>query len=157
MRLLMVSPDSFFPKEWAALLVEHFCDSTDLSSVKTDWRDWLAPIQQKWYEQVEEKVRERNIFYLTNPFNAKESAASTFIGIEFGEDNTEWEAMIVGDSCLFHQTDSEFKSYLIENSVGFTDNVPSFSLVLRKTITLNRHLYMVTLIPVIPLSWQRML
>ena len=116
---------SFFPKEWATLLVEHFCESTDLSSVKTDWRDWLAPIQQKWYEQVEEKVRERNIFYLTNPFNAKESAASTFIGIKFGEDNTEWEAVILGDSCLFHKTDSEFKSYLIENSVGFTDR-PEF-------------------------------
>lgn len=118
---------SFFPKEWAALLVEHFCENTDLSSVKTDWRDWLAPIQQKWYEQVEEKVRERNLFYLTNPFNAKESAASTFIGIKFSEDNTGWEAVILGDSCLFHKTDSEFKSYLIENSVGFTDRPEFFA------------------------------
>ena len=94
---------SFFPKEWAALLVEHFCDNTDLSVARTDWRAWIAPIQQKWYEQIEEKVCERNLFYLTNPFNSQESAVSTFIGIQFNKDNGEWEAMIVGDSCLFHQ------------------------------------------------------
>ena len=112
---------SFFPKEWAALLVEYFCNNTDLSVARTDWRAWIAPIQQKWYEQIEEKVSERNLFYLTNSFNTREPAASTFIGIEFNKDNTEWKAMIVGDSCLFHQYDSGFKSYLIENSTDFTN------------------------------------
>ena len=116
---------SFFPKEWATLLVEHFCENADLSSAKMDWRDWIGPIQQKWYEQVEEKVNVRNLYYLTNSFNTKESAASTFIGVEFSKDNTEWEAMIVGDSCLFHKSDSGFKSYLIEDSAGFT-NYPGF-------------------------------
>lgn len=116
---------SFFPKEWAVLLVEHFCDNTDLSVAKTDWRAWIAPIQQKWYEQVEEKVSERNLFYLTNSFNTKESAASTFIGIEFNKDSGTWEAMIIGDSCLFHKSDTGFKSYLMENSADFT-NHPEF-------------------------------
>ena len=118
---------SFFPKEWATLLVKHFCESVDLSLAKTDWRDWIGPIQQKWYEQVEEKVSERNLFYLTNSFNAKESAVSTFIGIEFNKDNGVWEAMIVGDSCLFHKSDSEFKSYLIENSADFTNHPEVFA------------------------------
>ena len=118
---------SFFPKEWAILLVKHFCESIDLSSAKTDWKDWLGPIQQKWYEQVEEKVRERNLFYLTNPFNSQESAASTFIGIEFNKDNGEWAAMIIGDSCLFHKSDSKFESYLIENSAGFTNRPEIFA------------------------------
>ena len=118
---------SFFPKEWATLLVEHFCESIDLSSAKTDWQGWMVPIQQKWYEQVEEKVRERNLFYLTNPFNAKKSAASTFIGIEFNKDDGEWEAMIVGDSCLFHKSDSGFESYLIENSADFTNRPEVFA------------------------------
>lgn len=116
---------SFFPKEWATLLVEHFCESTDFSLAKTDWRNWIAPIQQKWYERVEEKVRERNRFYLTNSFNTKESAASTFIGIEFRKDSGAWEAMIVGDSCLFHQSDTGLKSYPIEDSTDFT-NRPEF-------------------------------
>ncbi len=112
---------SFFPKEWAALLVKQFCDNTDLSVAKTDWRAWIAPVQQKWYEQVEEKVNERNLFYLTNSFNTKEPAASTFIGIEFNKDSGAWEAMIIGDSCLFHKSDSGFDSYLIENSANFTN------------------------------------
>ena len=122
---------SFFPKEWATLLVEHFCESINLSSVKTDWKDWIGPIQQKWYEQIEEKVSERNLFYLTNPFNAKKSAASTFIGIEFNKDNDAWEAMIVGDSCLFHKSGSGFKSYLIENSTDFTNYPEVFASFVR--------------------------
>ena len=97
-----------------------------MSSAKTDWRDWIVPIQQEWYDQVEEKVNERNLFYLTNSFNAQESAVSTFIGIEFNKDSDAWEAMIVGDSCLFHKSDSEFKSYLIENSANFTSRPEVF-------------------------------
>ena len=118
---------SFFPKEWATLLVEHFCDNLDLPLSGTDWRAWIAPIQKKWYEQVEERVKERNLFYLTNSFSAQESAVSTFIGIEFNKDNHEWRAMIVGDSCLFHKSDSEFKSYLIENSADFTNHPEAFA------------------------------
>ena len=72
-------------------------------------------------------MKERNLFYLTNSFNAKESAASTFIGIEFNKDNGAWEAMIVGDSCLFHKSDSGFKSYLIENSADFTNRPEAFA------------------------------
>ena len=118
---------SFFPKEWATLLVEHFCESANLLLAKKDWRVWIGPIQQKWYEQVEEKVNVRNLYYLTNSFNTKESAASTFIGIEFNKDNTEWEAMIVGDSCLFHKSGSGFDSYLIENSADFTNRPEVFA------------------------------
>ncbi len=118
---------SFFPKEWATLLVEHFCKNTDLSSAKADWRGWIGPIQQKWYEQIKEKVKERSLFYLTNSFNSQESAVSTFIGIEFNKDNGAWEAMIVGDSCLFHESDFKFKSYLIENSAGFTNRPEAFA------------------------------
>ena len=118
---------SFFPKEWAALLVEYFCNNTDLSSAKMDWRDWIGPIQQKWYELIEEKVNERNLFYLTNSFNSQESATSTFVGIEFNKSSGAWEAMIVGDSCLFHRSDSGFKSYLIENSAAFTNQPEVFA------------------------------
>ena len=118
---------SFFPKEWATLLVEDFCKSINLSSAKTDWKDWIGPIQQKWYEQIEEKVSERNLFYLTNSFNSQESAVSTFIGIEFNKDNGAWEAMIVGDSCLFHKSNSGFESYLIEDSAHFTNHPEVFA------------------------------
>ena len=121
---------SFFPKDWADLLVKRFCESADFSLFsleESDWRDWIAPVQKKWYEQVEEKVNERNLFYLTNSFNTQESAVSTFIGIEFNKDNGGWGAMIVGDSCLFHKSDSGFESYLIENSADFTNRPEVFA------------------------------
>ena len=113
---------SFFPKEWATLLVEHFCESPDWFLAETNWHDWIEPIQQKWYKQVEERVNERNLFYLTNSFNAEESAFATFIGLEFNKGNGEWRTMIVGDSCLFHIRGTEFKSYLIGKSSGFTNH-----------------------------------
>ena len=118
---------SFFPKQWATLLVQHFCDNTDVPLANTDWQDWICPIQEKWYKGVEEKVKERNLFYLTNSFKAQESAVSTFVGIEFNEDNSTWEAVIIGDSCLFHKSNSEFKSYLIENSAHFTNQPEVFA------------------------------
>ena len=118
---------SFFPREWATLLVEHFRDNLNFSLAGTDWLTWIAPIQQEWYEQVDKKVKGRNLFYLTNSFNAQESAVSTFIGIEFNKDNSTWEAVIVGDSCLFHKSNSEFNSYLIENSADFTNQPEVFA------------------------------
>lgn len=120
---------SFFPKKWATLLVKHFCESPDLPLTETDWHAWLEPIQQKWYKQVAERITERNLYYLTNPFIEKESALATFIGLEFNKENGEWRTMIVGDSCLFHIRGTELKSYLIERSSDFmihTEAVASF-------------------------------
>ena len=121
---------SFFPKEWAVLLVRHFCESADFSlfsKEEGDWRAWIAPIQKEWYEQIKEKINEQDVFYLTNAFNTRESAVSTFIGIEFNMNDGEWMAMIVGDSCLFHKSDSEFESYPMKNSADFTNQPENFA------------------------------
>lgn len=112
---------SFFSREWATLLVKHFCESINLSSAKTNWQGWLIPIQQKWYEQIKEKVNEQSPWYIKNPFNTQEPAVSTFIGLQFNKDCSEWKAMIVGDSCLFHQSDTGFQSHPIEDSTDFTN------------------------------------
>ena len=118
---------SFFPKEWATLLVEHFCKNTDLPLTERNWQDWIDPIRQKWYKQIEKTVKKRNLFYLTNSFNVKESALSTFIGLKFNKDNGEWRAMIVGDSCLFHIRGPRFKSYLVGKSADFTNRSEVFA------------------------------
>lgn len=111
---------SFFPKRWAELLVNHFCETSDFSLEDGDWERWLVPIQQKWYGWVEEKVKILNQYYLTNSFRAKDPAVSTFVGLEVNKTKREWQAIIIGDSCLFHKSSNEFKSYLIEKSVDFT-------------------------------------
>ena len=118
---------SFFPKQWAELLVEHFCEMPNLSLNAENWKQWLVPIQEAWYKQVEERVRERDQFYLTNSFNAREPAVSTLVGLKVERTKREWRAVVVGDSCLFHKNSSGFRSYLIEQSEDFTDRPEAFA------------------------------
>ena len=118
---------SFFSKQWAELLVEHFCEMPNLPLNAENWKQWLVPIQEKWYKQVEERVKERDQFYLTNSFNEREPAVSTLVGLEVEKTKREWRAVVVGDSCLFHKNSSGFRSYLIEKSADFTDRPEAFA------------------------------
>ena len=118
---------SFFPKFWAELLVEHFCEMADPFLSEENWQERLAPIQKKWYKRVEETVKARNQFYLTNSFNAQEPAVATFIGLEIDKVDRKWRAIVIGDSCLFHKSSSGFKSYLIERSEEFTNQPEVFA------------------------------
>ncbi len=116
---------SFCAKEWAELLVEHFCEESIPYPTTHSWQSWLNPIQEKWYMRVARKVRERPLYFLVNPFTSKEPAASTFIGLEFDKTEASWKAMIVGDSCVFQIGNCRFKSYLINKSTDFT-SYPAF-------------------------------
>ena len=118
---------SFFPKEWAELLVEHFCEAPNSFPNACNWKKWLRPIQVKWHEKVVQRVRSVPHFFLVNSLNSKEPAASTFIGLEFDKGQARWQAMIVGDSCLFHIGSCGFKSYMIEQSVDFTSRPEVFA------------------------------
>ena len=118
---------SFFPKCWAELLVKHFCERSDLFLSGENWKEWLVPIQEEWYKRVEERVKARNQFYLTNSFNAREPAVATFIGLEIDKAEGRWQAVIIGDSCLFHKSHSGFKSHLIERSEDFTNHPEAFA------------------------------
>ena len=118
---------SFFPKEWAELLVEHFCEASVPFPTTNSWRPWIKPVQEKWYERVARTVEERDVFFLNNPFNLRQPAASTFIGLEFDRVQAKWQAMIVGDSCLFHLSAREFRSYIIERSADFTNRLRAFA------------------------------
>ena len=62
---------SFFPKEWAELLVEHFCEESIPYPTENNWRSWIKPIQEKWYVQAARKVEVRDVFFLNNRFILK--------------------------------------------------------------------------------------
>lgn len=118
---------SFFSKEWAELLVEHFCEASVSYPSRNNWRSWIEPVQERWYAQVKRAVEEHDKFYLNNRFNFKQPAASTFIGLEFDRAQAKWQAMIVGDSCLFHLNACGFRSYEIERSADFTNRPRVFA------------------------------
>lgn len=120
---------SFFPRQWADLLVKRFCyqEEFPLSLEEDNWEVWIEPIQQEWLESVSKTVQETKDYMLVDRLSKRESALSTFIGIEFNIDKGEWKALILGDSCLFHQSGSEFKSYLLEKITDFQYRPKSFA------------------------------
>ena len=118
---------SLFPKQWAELLVEHFCEEPDLFLNEENWKEWLTPIQEKWYKQVEKIVKVIDQFYVTTPFKTREPAVSTFVGLEVDKTRQKWQAVVIGDSCLFHKSTTEFRSYLIEKSKDFTSCPQAFA------------------------------
>ena len=120
---------SFFPKQWAKLLVERFCypDELSLSLEEKNWKEWVEPIQQEWLEWVSETVQENKTYMLVDRLSRLEPALSTFIGLEFDRDEGEWKALILGDSCLFHQSGAEFKSYPLEKLEDFQYRPNSFA------------------------------
>ena len=77
---------SFYPSIWAELLVKHFCQDPNIN--QNNWNDWLQPIQEKWFQEVEQRVikakDENRPIWVTsqNRFNFREPATSTFIGLQ---------------------------------------------------------------------------
>jgi len=125
---------SFLSSIWAELLVKYFCSDkydNDLIQIKKDWRKWLAVIQKKWRKHAETKVAKNKKYYLINRLNQNESAVSTFVGIEFKNEgqHLSWQAMIVGDTCLFHLRFKNKKyrtdRYLLKKASQF-DSFPEY-------------------------------
>jgi hypothetical protein len=127
---------SFYPAQWAKLLVERFCKEKD--TLNTDilssgeWSRWLELVQRRWYEEIQREVENHQAYYNKNRFIGKESAAATFAGIEFKNDSSDkkrlfWNAMIIGDSCLFKINEHDFESYLLKHSSDFTNQPDYFA------------------------------
>jgi len=110
---------SFYSSIWAALLVKYFCSQKFDNKIlfkKKDWKKWLIPIQKKWRKIVKERVAKNNKYFLVNRLNQRESAVSTFAGLEFHNKKgfLSWQAMIIGDTCLFHIKSNQSGTYSIE-------------------------------------------
>jgi serine/threonine protein phosphatase PrpC len=115
---------SFYPSIWAKLLVDNFCQNPDID--RENWKDWLKPIQEKWLLDIEERVEKAKAenkptwVESYNGLNARRSATSTFIGLQFTKDRV--KVSIIGDSCLFILNKKQLeKAYLLESSIDFND------------------------------------
>ena len=119
---------SLFPKQWAELLVNRFCEKNGLSLEEGNWQEWITPLQQDWLKQVTAIVQETKRFISIDRLSKSESAAATFIGLEFDKDKMEWKAGIVGDSCLFQIRNSQLMaSYPIKQSEDFDNHPEAFA------------------------------
>ena len=119
---------SLFPKQWAKLLVNRFCQKNVLSLEKGNWQEWITPLQRDWLKQVTAIVQETKRFISIDRLSKSESAAATFVGLEFDKDAMAWKAGIVGDSCLFQIRSSQLmESYPIKQSEDFDNHPEAFA------------------------------
>ncbi len=97
---------SFLAGKWAKLLVEHFClpNESSIDEIYRRWEEWLRPVQQKWRQHYLKIKTDKTI-----PWNAKggdkDHGSATFVGLKLQPPSQAgekiWEALAVGDSCLF--------------------------------------------------------
>jgi hypothetical protein len=112
---------STMPELWAHNLVKVFCYGTDDNLDKipfalNDWPYWLDIARKCWIEDFNHKLPLIDPFMRTmheNSIKKNEGARSTFVGLEFDIRERTWQAIIVGDCCLFHLESGKLKASYI--------------------------------------------
>lgn|GEM_PF-534011 len=125
---------SFFAREWAWLLAERFCaprpGDPPLAPGWEGWERWLGPLREEWRAQVVELTRTSPTPHLLeNRLNRKDPATSTFVGVEItpGADGKwRWDALVIGDSCLFHRLDGRWKAEPVSSADQFDNHPEAF-------------------------------
>jgi hypothetical protein len=113
--------EASFAAAWAQVLVEGFITAPGMP-----WKGlaWLPPLRQRWAEQVD---------HLKLPWYAEtkraEGAFATFLGLSLrpprGQRPGTWQALAVGDSCLFHARGGTFlTSFPLAESAQFGSYPP---------------------------------
>ncbi len=105
--------ESSFSQEWAKELVTAFTNQDPQTL------DWLAKSQQNWQQWLENQ----NLSWFAKR-KVEQGAFATFLGLEIVDDLS-WQAIAVGDSCLFVVKNYELrKSFPLKQSEEF-GNRPS--------------------------------
>ena len=84
---------------WARLLVEDFVSHPELAASK--WSSSLSAIQRRWNDDVRARKLDWDADYWI-----EQGAFAAFLGIALAQDGCCWQAVAVGDTCLFHTRDN---------------------------------------------------
>lgn len=100
--------ESSFAREWAKELVNAF--------VNRGVEDWLSPLQVTWQQWL----KNQNLSWFAKR-KAEKGAYATFLSLEIRADLS-WQALAVGDSCLFVVRDHHFQtSFPLQSSHEFNN------------------------------------
>ena len=97
---------SLMPKEFSRALANKFVrepiGDAALTPVQVqDWNNWLDSIRSAWRDWMQGEMQKKQMpFWITNAFTHGDWGSSTFIGLQFSENN-QWQAHVLGDSALF--------------------------------------------------------
>jgi hypothetical protein len=119
---------SLWPREWANILVEHFChDNQDsIAKIHEGWEEWLRPLQEEWRQHSLKIKKDSTIPWYAQGSREKDHGSATFVGLKFRPPNQAgeriWEALAVGDSCLFQikANSDKLVAFPLETSEQFT-------------------------------------
>jgi hypothetical protein len=106
--------ESAFAALWARLLVQHFVAAP--LGQPCPWAEWLPPLQKRWAVEV----NDRPLPWYAEA-KVQEGAFATFLGLVLLP--AQWQAVAVGDSCLFHLRGGELvQAFPISRSEEFGNN-----------------------------------
>jgi hypothetical protein len=112
--------ESGFSRVWSRLLVDQFVNHA--VGEPENWSSWLPATQQRWLAEL----KDVDIPWYGEQQFAQGSFA-TFLGLMLGEsahDRRQFQAVAVGDSCVFHTRGGELQSsFPLEHSSQF-NNTP---------------------------------
>lgn len=101
---------------WANLLVDAFAHGEQ----QPPWPNWITPLQDQWSDAVKRPADEVLPWFLEG--RERDGAYSTFLGVCL--DANRWQALAVGDSCLFHVRGGQLlASFPLSHSAQF-DSTP---------------------------------
>ena len=117
--------ESAFAREWARALVDSFAaQPPELTGITGEsLSEWLAPAQRKWYDSV---PWDRIPWH--GEAKARQGAFATLLGLTIaaaphGSQGLSWQALAVGDCCLFIVRDDRLAlSFPIEEASQFDNN-----------------------------------
>jgi serine/threonine protein phosphatase PrpC len=96
---------SLYPGQWAEILVKSFCQSAEnsIEKIKQSEREWLQLAQEQWRQYYLAKLKSPNRKWWEGGSQIKACGFATFLGLRLGGNGEkgEWQAVAVGDSCLF--------------------------------------------------------
>jgi len=123
---------SFYAGIWANLLTKRFVSDSGIT--EGNWREWLDPVQSEWLELVKERAAaacESKIHTwpeIHNQLTCLTPATSTFLGVQFYDNDNYLDVSIIGDSCLFiFQNGNLSHSYPCQSSHEFDDRPAYFA------------------------------
>ncbi len=133
---------SLYPRQWADRLVTHFCQFPNhpIEALETDDAEWLRPIQESWRQYYLAKAQSPKRKWWEAGSSTKDHASATFVGLCLGEgqsdspsegssdspSESQYEAIALGDSCLFHwqpETQS-LQSFPVQTAQDFKSTTP---------------------------------
>jgi hypothetical protein len=106
--------ESAFAALWARLLVNEFVGTG--SADPSAWAEWLPALQTRWEAEVDQQALP---WY--GEIKRQQGAFATFLGVIVQPPR--WQALSVGDSCLFHIHDGGLHSaFPLKCAADFSDS-----------------------------------